>query len=263
MHVQGDYEGHDSLFRKRWPPLSQVSQSGRFHDRSGDQRIREFQRSIDRVGSKRERQVLANGCTRNFEEGRGGGEGIWEGYEKNRDDPAALGIRETLRPDETLHGPFVQRLDQHLLEIGHSFLDRCAARFALLRSRPGREQKYQQRRFDPSRCHLSVLHEHDAGHTIVPLGDARVEEGKIQQLVQVEDVLLGLVYMQYAHTNNILRRLRSPHLFHKPSTARRKQISYVLDTGNFDHSDIGKRGPRDRLRPKSRERHIFGRHSVI
>lgn len=105
-----------------------------------------------------------------------------------------------------------------------------------------------------------MLHEHDAGRIIVPLGDARAQEGKIQQLVQVEDLLRRLVCMQYAHTNNILRHLHSAHLFYKLSTARRKQISHVLGTGNFDQPGIGKRWRRHRLHPKSREWDIFGRH---
>ena len=162
-----------------------------------------------------------------------------EGFDgKSRVEPATLGIRETLRSDESLHDPFVQGLDQHLFEIGPSLLDGRVARFAVLRGRPGREQKYQQRGHGPSSCHLSVLHEHD-------------------------DLLLRLVHVHPAHTNNILRRLCSAHLFHKPATARRKQIPHVLDTGNFDHPDIGKRRPRHRLRPKSRERHIFRRHSGV
>lgn len=158
VHVQGGHEGHDSLFRKRRPPLSQISQSGRFYDRGCVQGIREFRRSIDRLGSEERGRVLANGC--NFEEGgggggegggesgggggeSGGGGGMCEGYEKSRVEPATLGIRETPRSDESLHDPFVQRLDQHLLEIGPSFLDGRVARFAVLRGRPGREQKYQ------------------------------------------------------------------------------------------------------------------------
>lgn len=151
VHVQRGHEGHDSLFRKRRPPLSQISQSGRFYDRGCVQGIREFRRSIDRLGSEERGRVLANGC--NFEEGgggggegggeSGGGGGMCEGYEKSRVEPATLGIRETLRSDESLHDPFVQRLDQHLLEIGPSFLDGRVARFAVLRGRPGREQKYQ------------------------------------------------------------------------------------------------------------------------
>lgn len=266
MLVQRGYEGHDSLFRERWPPLSQIPQSGRFHDRGCVQGIRQFQRSIDRVGSEEKGRVLANdGFARNLEEGGGGGErGMGEGFDgKSRVEPATLGIRETLRSDESLHDPFVQGLDQHLFEIGPSLLDGRVARFAVLRGRPGREQKYQQRGHGPSSCHLSVLHEHDACRVAIPVGDARAEEGTIQQLVQVEDLLLRLVHVHPAHTNNILRRLRSAHLFYKPATARRKQIPHVLDTGNFDHPDIGKRRPRHRLRPKSRERHIFRRHSGV